>query len=81
MDQNLILQVLNCNKFPTNKKFLILLFVIGRLDVLMLQKLNRSSRLYIYIYIYIYTEWPKKCIHSLLINIFEINLNEISISG
>ena len=30
---------------------------------------------------YIYTEWPKKCIHSLLINIFGINLNEISISG
>ena len=27
------------------------------------------------------TEWPKKCIHSLLINIFGINLNEISISG
>jgi len=24
---------------------------------------------------------PKKCIHSLLINIFGINLNEISISG
>jgi ascorbate-specific PTS system EIIC-type component UlaA len=24
---------------------------------------------------------PKKCIHSLLINIFAINLNEISISG
>ena len=36
---------------------------------------------YIYIYIYINTEWPKKCIHSLLINIFGINLNEISISG
>ena len=29
----------------------------------------------------IYAEWPKKCIHSLLINIFGINLNEISISG
>ena len=28
-----------------------------------------------------YTEWPKKCIHSLLFNIFGINLNEISISG
>ena len=29
-----------------------------------------------------YTEWPpKKCVHSLLINIFGINLNEISISG
>jgi hypothetical protein len=34
------------------------------------------------------TEWPKKmqsgpkkCIHSLLINIFGLNLNEISISG
>ena len=27
------------------------------------------------------TEWPKKCIHSLLINIFGINLNEISISA
>ena len=27
------------------------------------------------------TEWPKKSIHSLLINIFAINLNEISISG
>ena len=26
------------------------------------------------------TEWPKKCIYSLLINIFGINLNEISIS-
>ena len=24
---------------------------------------------------------PKKCVHSLLINIFGINLNEISISG
>jgi hypothetical protein len=24
---------------------------------------------------------PKKCIHSLLINIFGINLNEISVSG
>ena len=36
---------------------------------------------YIYIYIYIYTDWPKKCIHSLLINIFGIKLNEISISG
>ena len=47
--------------------------------------------IYIYIYIYIYThththtymlytEWPKKCIHSLLINIFGINLSEISIS-
>ena len=33
-------------------------------------------------YIYIYTQsGPKKCIHSLLINIFGINLNEISISG
>ena len=31
---------------------------------------------------YTNTEWPtKKCIHSLLINIFGINLNEISISG
>jgi len=29
----------------------------------------------------IHTEWPKKCIHSLLINIFGINLNEISVSG
>jgi len=28
-----------------------------------------------------YTEWPKKYIHFLLINIFGINLNEISISG
>ena len=28
-----------------------------------------------------YTEWPKKCIPSLLINTFGINLNEISISG
>ena len=28
-----------------------------------------------------HTEWPKKCIHSLLINIFGTNLNEISISG
>ena len=28
----------------------------------------------------LYTEWPKKCIHSLLTNIFGINLNEISIS-
>ena len=27
------------------------------------------------------TEWPKKCVHSLLINIFGINLNDISISG
>ena len=27
------------------------------------------------------TEWPPKSIHSLLINIFGINLNEISISG
>ena len=41
--------------------------------------------LYIYIYIYIYThththtEWPKKCIHSLLINIFGINVNEMSL--
>ena len=31
--------------------------------------------------IYIYTEWPKKCIRSLLINNFGMNLNEISISG
>ena len=30
----------------------------------------------------VYTQnGPKKCIHSLLINIFGINLNEISISG
>jgi len=28
-----------------------------------------------------YTEWPKKFIHFLLINIFGINLNEICISG
>jgi len=35
-----------------------------------------------YIYTYIHTQsGPKKCIHSLLINIFGINLNEISISG
>jgi len=33
-------------------------------------------------YTHIYTQsGPKKCIHSLLINIFGINLNEISISG
>ena len=40
--------------------------------------------IYIYIYICIYRyiqSGPKKCIHSLLINIFGINLNEISISG
>ena len=42
---------------------------------------SKLDFLYIYIYIYIYTEWPKICIHSLLINIFGINLNEISISG
>ena len=30
---------------------------------------------------FINTEWPKKCMHSLLINIFGINLIEISISG
>ena len=36
----------------------------------------------IYIYIYIHTQSnPKKCIHSLFINIFGINLNGISISG
>ena len=34
----------------------------------------------IYIYIYIQSG-PKKCIHFLLINIFGINFNEISISG
>ena len=41
--------------------------------------------IYIYIYThthtYIYRVAQKKCIHSLLINIFGINLNEISISG
>ena len=37
--------------------------------------------IYIHIYIYTHTEWTKKCIHSLLINIFGIYLNEISISG
>ena len=36
----------------------------------------------IYIYIYIYIQsGPKKCIHSLPINIFGINLNEISTYG
>ena len=30
---------------------------------------------------YVYTEWPKKMYTILLINIFGINLNEISISG
>ena len=51
--------------------------------------LTLCIRMHTYIYIYIYThthththtEWPKKCIHSLLINIFGIYLNEISISG
>ena len=33
------------------------------------------------VYVYRYTEWPKKCVHSLLINMFGINLNDISISG
>ena len=43
---------------------------------------NRVLNIYIYIYIYIYIQsGPKKYIHSLLINIFGINLNEISISG
>ena len=37
--------------------------------------------MYIYVYTHIYTEWPKKCMHALLINIFGINVNEISISG
>ena len=32
---------------------------------------------YIYIYIYIYTEWPKKRIHSLLINIFGISYDSV----
>ena len=41
-----------------------------------------THTIYIYIYIYIYTQsGPKKGMHSLLINIFGINLNEISISG
>jgi hypothetical protein len=34
-----------------------------------------------WIYIGILQSGPKKCIHSLLINIFGLNLNEISFSG
>ena len=40
--------------------------------------MSLSNSTLLVVYIYIYTEWPKKCIHSLLINIFGINLNEIS---
>ena len=35
----------------------------------------------VYLYTFQIQSGPKKCIHSLLINIFGINLNEISIPG
>ena len=40
-----------------------------------------DSRPYLNVSNVIVRSGPKKCIHSLLINIFGINLNEISVSG
>ena len=59
---------------------------VRRFRVACVQTDKATLILYIYIYIYIHTHThtqsgPKKCIHSLLINMFGINLNEISISG
>ena len=49
--------------------------------VTFVQKIYRQRR-YVSKYVCMYIQsGPKKCIHSLLINIFGINLNEISISG
>ena len=46
----------------------------GRMDYVIFRSLKLM-------YTSIIQSGPKKCIHSLLINIFGINLNEISISG
>ena len=47
-----------------------------------LQKMNTETAYLVpNILIYQIQSGPKKCIHSLLINIIGINLNEISISG
>ena len=66
----------------TEHKMRVLIFCTTFVRNISHSKKNWARYCHKYIYIYTYIQsCPKKYIHSLLINIFGINLNEISISG